>query len=284
MASFTFSSPGNFANGATLGAYPVSAWAGLRPSGSPLGSPTNTQTVTNQSVTFTGLTAGVDYYAAVNSSTTNYVRFTVPSTALNSDDLDSLAADVQEALDAEATSRSTGDTLLGIAYAAADTAIHAVYKPLFNRSAYTLDTQTSLTRLLTTAGGAVTGTNSASGTSFAFYINPTELAISGKTTKINIQAVLTTNNVSLGTTTVTCSLYPVTVASANDAVSVTLGSVVSGSAIQFVNPGTSVITASTSGDLDIPSAGLYVFTSHHTVQPATDSAFALNATLRYRHV
>lgn len=117
MADFTLATGGAFADGATLGAYPASAWSGRFASGTPIGSATNTQTVSGQSVTFTGLTAGVSYYAAVNSSNTNYIHFTVPSTDLPTTNIAALATATQTQLTAlstgllnEAVARVTGDT------------------------------------------------------------------------------------------------------------------------------------------------------------------------------
>lgn len=117
MADFTLATGGTFADGVTLGAYPASAWSGRFASGTPIGSATNTQTVSGQSVTFTGLTAGVSYYAAVNSSNTNYIHFTVPSTDLPTTNIAALATATQTQLTAlstgllnEAVARVTGDT------------------------------------------------------------------------------------------------------------------------------------------------------------------------------
>lgn len=79
MASYTPHIAGLFAEGVTIGAYPALGWGAhvTSPSGSPLGTATNTQVVTNQTVTFTGLTAGVRYYAARNDAATRYVQFHV---------------------------------------------------------------------------------------------------------------------------------------------------------------------------------------------------------------
>lgn len=74
MADVTLAVGGRFADGTSLGTYPVSRWpAGSVPSGAPIGSSVNSQSVSNQSVTFTGLTAGT-YYYVTDSSGTRYVR------------------------------------------------------------------------------------------------------------------------------------------------------------------------------------------------------------------
>lgn len=191
---------------------------------------------------------------------------------------------VDNSADAAVQTEAAVRTIVDTALADNQTNTWSTYKNLVTRSAYTLDTQTATTRMLQAGGGAVAGTNATGAMVHCFYINPTELAIAGRTTKLNIQAVLGTNNTSVGTTTITTSLYPVTMANGADTVQITLGTIVPSSSIQFVNPSTNVITASTTGDIDIPAAGLYCLTSYQTVQIATDSAFGIVSTVRYRHV
>lgn len=78
MANFTLATDGAFADGTSIGAYPADRWAGRFASGAPLGSATNSQSVSGQSVTFTGLSADTSYYAT-DSSGTRYLRFAVPA-------------------------------------------------------------------------------------------------------------------------------------------------------------------------------------------------------------
>lgn len=77
MATFTLANPAVFPDGTSVGAYPVSNWPtpGV-PSGAPLGSATNTQTMTAGTLSFTGLTTGVEYYAVGQvGGVYRYVRF-----------------------------------------------------------------------------------------------------------------------------------------------------------------------------------------------------------------
>lgn len=75
MSSFTLSSPQAFPEGVDVSVYPASNWPnGIIDQGAaPIGSATNTQTVSSGSLTFTGLTDGVKYAAYYNG---RYVIFT----------------------------------------------------------------------------------------------------------------------------------------------------------------------------------------------------------------
>lgn len=65
MASFTLTRPEVFPNGATVKAYPTTNWPNgvVNQAAAPIGTETNSQTVSSGSVTFTGLTDGVSYVA-----------------------------------------------------------------------------------------------------------------------------------------------------------------------------------------------------------------------------
>lgn len=193
---------------------------------------------------------------------------------------------VDNANEASVATLGSGLAAEAISRASADTAAHAVYKPLVFRNTVVNDGQSATTlRVAVTSGAVVQGAAGTLGAVNTFAINTSELAVSGLTTKLNLQVTCMTNATSVGTTTFTTGLYPVSaVAGATDAASITIGSVTSGSAITFVNPSTSTITTSTSGDFDIPTTGLYVLAETHTVQPASDSFVSLVYTLRYRHV
>ena len=279
MASFTLNTNYLFASG-NIGAYPASNWQGT-PSGAPVGSATNTQTISGGSVTFTGLTAGARYYAT-DASGSKYVQFTVPPTSLSTTNIAALATGTQTAIDAEATSRSNGDTLL----AAVDTALLAVYKPLVWRNTIINDAQTASTRVAVPSGAVVatTGSNSIVGAS-VFPIVTTELAISGKTTKLNLQATLLTNATTPTAETITVKLHPISaVAGTADLAAVTLGTVTSGSTVTFTDQAASTIATSNSGDFDIPTTGLYAIAVQNSATPAADTFYSLSICLRYRHV
>lgn len=169
--------------------------------------------------------------------------------------------------------------------AAADTAIHAVYKPLIWRSTIINDGQSNIVRHAAIDGAVVQGTSGTLGAALTFYINATELAVSGLTTKLNLQVTCSTNATSVGTTTITTSLFPVSaVGGGTDSASATLGAAVSGSPVAFANPSTSTTTTSTSGDFDCPSSGLHAIGVQPSTQIAADSFVSLAICLRYRHV
>lgn len=81
MASFTLTS-NRFPNGTSVKAYPITNWSQSSPdtSAAPVGTETDTQTMSGGTLTFTGLTAGQRYvaYALVNSQHT-YVGFVAAS-------------------------------------------------------------------------------------------------------------------------------------------------------------------------------------------------------------
>lgn len=192
---------------------------------------------------------------------------------------------VDNANDASVASLSTGLGSEAVARATADTAIHAVYKPYLVRAAFVDDTMTTATRLLAPVSTSMLSTSATTASSATFYLNATELAVSGLTTKLNLQVTCNTNATAIGTVTFNAYLYSVTsVAGGADASTITLGSAVSGSNVAFVDPGTSTSTTSTSGDFNCPASGLHVLVMQNTAQPAADSRASFTYTLRYRHV
>lgn len=82
MANFTLTASATFKDGLSVGAYPVSNWpAQIEPTwtapAAPLGSATNSQTMTAGTLTFTGLSSGVDYVAVadIGGGVYRYLRF-----------------------------------------------------------------------------------------------------------------------------------------------------------------------------------------------------------------
>lgn len=308
MASFTLDTNYYFVSG-DIGAYPASRWPAGSPSGTPIGAATNTQTISAGSVTFTGLTAGTDYYAT-DATGTRYVRFSVPSTGLASDDLDTLAASVQTALDTkptatldtDSTMAANSDTVVASqkaaktyvdtqaftvagGYATADTNMLAVYRNLLDRHAWLGDGDAASTRLAIPGTGQAKASGDANATQAIIYIDSADWSISGKTTKLNLQAMCNTNATSLGTITFICRMYAVSaVAGGADTSSLTIGSAVSGSSVTFTNPSTSTSTTSTSGDFNLPANGIYALGINNDATPATDSRATFNLVLRIRHV
>lgn len=77
MSAFTLADPRTFPNGTVVKALPKSNWPTPgQPSGAPVGSATNEQTMTSDTLTFTGLTAGVEYWAVASvGGTYRYIGF-----------------------------------------------------------------------------------------------------------------------------------------------------------------------------------------------------------------
>lgn len=192
---------------------------------------------------------------------------------------------VDNANDAAVATLTAVDAAEAVVRAAGDTAIHAVYKTLIVRNAIINDAQTSATRVVVPSGAVVASTASTIAATSTFAINTTELAVSGLTTKLNLQVSCLTNATAVGTCTFTFGLYPVSgTAGATDTSSVTLGAVTSGSTVAFVNPSASTITTSTSGDFTCPSTGHYVLGLLNSATPSADSFASFSCILRYRHV
>ena len=170
--------------------------------------------------------------------------------------------------------------------AAVGSGIIASYSTLVGpRGGAIADTDTAATRIVSTIGAVLIANSNAAASSGAFYINASELAIAGKTTKLNLQATINTNATSVGTVTYTAGLYPVaTVGGAADVSTITFGTVTSGSTVAFANPATSTSTTSTSGDFDCPDSGPFVMAVANSAQGATDSRVMMILCLRVRHV
>src|SRR5436190_21968269 len=81
----TISGGGQFPEGTSVGAYPRSAWGPEGVIGAPTGSATNTQTVTNGQLAFSGLADNTDYVAyAQVSGQDRYRRFSTREGQLSS--------------------------------------------------------------------------------------------------------------------------------------------------------------------------------------------------------
>lgn len=80
--------------------------------------------------------------------------------------------------------------------------------------------------------------------------------IPGRTAKLRLMTTVGANATAAGVgVTFTFGLYPVTVAGGANALTVTLGTVVSGSTAAHINPATSTITESDSAQFNLPAVG-----------------------------
>jgi hypothetical protein len=89
------------------------------------------------------------------------------------------------------------------------------------------------------------------------YIDPADIAYGALTTKYRVQASCLTN-ATAPAITFTVGLYPVSaVAGGAGAVSITLGTVATGSTVVFTTPSSSTRSNGNSGDFAAPAAGYY---------------------------
>jgi hypothetical protein len=136
----------------------------------------------------------------------------------------------------------------------------------------------------TGAGVAATGATAALS---AFYLNPAdyeESSVNKRTVKLNVQATFLTNAVAPAVS-FTVGLYPVTgVAGAENAVSVTLGSVVSGSTAVATTPPKELGQEFSSGLFTCPTAGFYALAVLVSGTAAAKSSTAVRANLQMAQI
>jgi hypothetical protein len=113
------------------------------------------------------------------------------------------------------------------------------------------------TYLVNNSLASVSGASSVNGYP-VFYFDDTDYTVAGKTQKLRVRAQILTN-ATKPTLKFTVGLYPVTVAGGADEFKLTLGTVVSGSTIEFNEPAASTIGQGNSGDFTIPADGAYAF-------------------------
>jgi hypothetical protein len=149
-------------------------------------------------------------------------------------------------------------------------------------------------------GGAALDTTAASGNIYSFRVNSTDttfaavsvgagivfpflylaaadLAVAGLTTKLNLRAWVVTG-ASAPARTITVGLYPLTSASS----AFSPGTVVPGSTVAFASPAANGTPTDTSGDLALPSDGLYA--PGVIVSGTPSGAVHVGMSLRYRNV
>lgn len=163
----------------------------------------------------------------------------------------------------------------------------ATYKPYRtwqdNQIAAGVTAGTFVATLASNSVIAVAGVNSGMG---AFYIDTTELSISGRTTKVRIKAGVRTNAVDPGTTIVTAHLYPVATwggaSTATPTIATVGASVVS---IEIVNnPAASTTYTVASADVTVPATGYYTMAFVTTQTIAANAPIQVMSGLDFRHV
>jgi hypothetical protein len=137
-----------------------------------------------------------------------------------------------------------------------------------------------------TTGVGVEHTSATAGLA-AFYLNPAdyeESTVNKRTVKLNVQAAAITNAVAPGIT-FTVGLYPVSAsAGAETVVSLTLGSVISGSTVAFTTPAKETLSEAGSGLFVCPSAGFFALAAVVSGGAAAKSSTAIRASLQMSQI
>lgn len=118
-----------------------------------------------------------------------------------------------------------------------------------------------------------------------FYLDSAAYGVTtGFTLKLNlhVQALV---NATAPAVTFTTGLYPITaVAGAASNLTITAGTVVTGSTVAFASPGASTLNQANSGDFTFPTAGAYAIGVVSSGTATVNSGVGFIATLRYRMV
>ncbi len=121
----------------------------------------------------------------------------------------------------------------------------------------------------------------------AFYLNPAdyeESAVNKRTVKLNMQATAIANAVAPGIT-FTVGLYPVSASAGAEAVvSLTLGSVISGSTAAFTTPAKETLSEVASGLFVCPSAGFFAMAVVASGSATAKSSTVIRASLQLSQI
>ena len=115
------------------------------------------------------------------------------------------------------------------------------------------------------------------------YFAKADYEVAGKTQKLRLRSQVWANGTK-PTIKFTFGLYPVTVSGGEGAISVKLGSVVSGSTVEINEPAASTITSGVNSDFTIPSDGAYVLGVVTNGTLTSKSKVLLSAQLQTRSV
>lgn len=113
----------------------------------------------------------------------------------------------------------------------------------------------------------------------SLYIDDADYTISGRTPKLRLRAQVSTN-ATQPTITFTVGLYPVTFAGGADSLTLTAGTVVSGSTVAIVSPAASSTTQGNSGDFSLPGDGQYCLAVVTSGQLTNNNASLIGAQLQ----
>lgn len=114
-----------------------------------------------------------------------------------------------------------------------------------------------------------------------FYFDDADYTVAGKTQKLRLRAQIATN-ATKPAIKFTVGLYPVTSAGGTNQLSLTLGTVVSGSTVEFNEPAASTVTSGVTSDFTIPSDGAYMLGYVTSATLTTNNYSLINAQLQTR--
>lgn len=136
---------------------------------------------------------------------------------------------------------------------------------------------------LASGGDLTTPTDGAVASSF-IYFDDADYTVAGRTQKLRLRAQVNANATAWSSVTATFGLYPVTFAGGANALTATLGTVVSGSTVAIANPSASTTNQGNSGDFTIPSDGQYCLGVVTSATLTGNAAALLTAQLQTRNV
>jgi hypothetical protein len=130
----------------------------------------------------------------------------------------------------------------------------------------------------------VLSAQNAQGAFASLYFAKADYEVGGKTQKLRLRAQIAVN-ATKPTLKFTLGLYPISsVAGSENNIAVTLGTVVSGSTVEFNEPAASTLTQGNSGDFTIPADGAYVIGLVTSAELTAKSAIVVNGQLQTRSV
>lgn len=115
------------------------------------------------------------------------------------------------------------------------------------------------------------------------YLDPADYAVSGLTAKLRVRAMVVVNNVAPAQNFVV-GLYPYTAAGGAGQITITAGTVVSGSTATINTPAANATVAAVSTDFNVPSAGGFALGVSLNTTTAANSNVIVIATLQVHHV
>jgi len=139
-------------------------------------------------------------------------------------------------------------------------AIHDNYQTILNATSVLQQAVVAGTRFVGIQDGVSAANMTAQGGSvngLFIYFDDADYTIASKTQKLRVRAQVCTNATAWSSVTATFGLYPVTFAGAADALTATLGTVVTGSTVAIANPSASTVNQGNSGVFAIPADGQY---------------------------